>query len=363
VRVPFIDLSRQVAGMRVQLESAFGRTLDGGRFVFGPLVEEFEQAFAGYCGVAHGIGVASGTDAIAIALRAVGIGAGDEVVTAANTCVPTVAGIEAAGATPILADVDTTTYTLDPASVEAALTERTRAVVPVHLYGQCADMQPLLELARTYDLKVVEDAAQAHGAEYAGQRAGALGDAAAFSFYATKNLGALGDAGMVVTNDSDVAARARLVRNYGEEERYRSVLSGTNSRLDALQAAILSEKLQRLDEWNERRRELADAYREQLGGSVLELPEEAAGRRHVFHLFVVRVPDRDRFRTTLDGAGVTTLVHYPRAVHEHPGYAHLRKDGLERSERLCREVVSLPLYPELTDDEVAAVAAAAHALG
>ena len=348
--VPFLDLRRQTEALRPELERAIARVLDGGRFVGGPLVEEFERAWAGYCGAAHAVGVASGTDALAIALQAVGVEPGNEVLTAANTCVPTVAAIEQAGAVPGLVDVDLDTYTLDPQRLEEAIGERTRAIVPVHLYGRCAEMEPILRIARERGLKVVEDAAQAHGAEYGGKRAGSLADAAAFSFYPTKNLGALGDAGAVVTSDGEVAARARRLRNYGEEERYRSLEPGANSRLDPLQAAVLLCKLERLDDWNERRREIARRYRE----AGLEAP---AG---IHHLYVVRVRERDAFRAKLAAAGIETLVHYPLPVHGHPAYARLARPGrLETSERLAREVVSLPLYPELTDAEAGAVARAA----
>jgi dTDP-4-amino-4,6-dideoxygalactose transaminase len=354
--VPFLDLRRQTEALRPELERAIARVLDGGRFVGGPLVEEFERAWAGYCGAAHAVGVASGTDALAIALRAVGVEPGDEVITAANTCVPTVAAIEQAGALPVLVDADPATFTLDPDRLEEAIGERTRAIVPVHLYGRCADMAPILAIAREHGLKVVEDAAQAHGTEYGGRRTGSLADAAAFSFYPTKNLGALGDAGAVVAADDEVAARARRLRNYGEEERYRSLERGVNSRLDPLQASVLLCKLEHLDAWNGRRRELAGLYR----AVGLEVPAERPGSRDAHHLFVVRVPDREAFRARLEAAGVETLVHYPLPVHGHPAYRRLARPGrLEVSELLAREVVSLPLYPELTDAEAEAVARAA----
>jgi dTDP-3-amino-3,4,6-trideoxy-alpha-D-glucose transaminase len=361
VRVPFLDLSRAVAASRGELEAALGRVLDEARFVLGPPVEAFEWAFADWCGAAHAVGVASGTDALALALRAAGVGPGDEVVTAASTCVPTVAAIEAAGATPVLADVDPVSRTLDPESAAAAITARTRALVPVHLYGRCADMAALRALAAEHGLAVVEDAAQAHGATHGDRRAGTLGDAAAFSFYPTKNLGALGDAGAVVTDDPALADRVRMLRSYGERERYDSVESGTNSRLDTLQAAALLARLPGLDAANERRRRLAARYTEGLAGLGLELPDDAAGG-HAFHLYVVAVPERDGFRAALAERGVDTLVHYPRAVHEHPAYGHLARPGeLEISERLAREVVSLPLYPELTDAEAEAVVEAVRA--
>lgn len=360
--VAFLDLSRHVRAIRGEVDGAIARVLDGGQFVLGSLLEEFEQAFAAFCGARHAVGVASGTDALTIALQAVGVVAGDEVITVANTCVPTVAAIGAAGALPVLVDVDPSTHTLDPTRLEAAVTERTRAIVPVHLYGQCADMEPILELARRHGLKVVEDAAQAHGASYCGTRAGMLGDAAAFSFYPTKNLGALGDGGAVVTDDPEVDAQARLLRTYGERERYHSVREGWNSRLDTLQAAILSAKLAHLDAWTDRRREIAARYLESLSETALGLPVEAPGRRHVYHLFVVTVTERDAFRTVLSDAGVETLVHYPRPIHRQPAYEHLRPtgDGLAESNRLAEQVVSLPLYPELEDGEIQIVIDAAR---
>src|SRR5581483_11367189 len=278
---------------------------------------------------------------------------GDEVIVPANTCVPTVAGVEAAGAVPVLADVDPVTWTLDPRAAAAAVTERTRAVVPVHLYGLCADVDALRDLG----LKIVEDAAQAHGAELRGRPAGTLGDAAAFSFYPTKNLGALGDGGAVVTNDPEVAAAARSLRVYGERERYRSAEHGWNSRLDELQAALLLVRLARLEEWTERRRALARCYDEALPQNLAGQPEPD-GFRHVRHLYVVRSPERDELRRRLAERGVETLVHYPRAVHQHPAYQSLARPGLEESERHAAEVLSLPLYAELTDEEAETVAAA-----
>jgi dTDP-4-amino-4,6-dideoxygalactose transaminase len=354
VKVPFLDLGRQVANMRPELDRAIGDVLDSARFVLGERVEAFEREFAAYCGVEHAIGVASGTDAIALALGAVGVGPGDEVLTVANTCVPTVAGIERAGGAPVLVDAEPSSLTMDTDALASALTDRTRAILPVHLYGQCAEMSPILAFAHEHGLKVVEDAAQAHGAEYNGRRAGSLADAAAFSFYPTKNLGALGDAGAVVTDDPVVAERARLLRSYGERRRYESVLHGTNSRLDTIQAAILSTKLRRLDAWNDRRREIAARYLESFADLSLVLPTEESRRRHVYHLFVVQTPRRDALRNTLAEHGVDTLVHYPRALHQHPAYAAIAigPGGVAQAERLAQQIVSLPLYPELTDDEV-----------
>jgi dTDP-3-amino-3,4,6-trideoxy-alpha-D-glucose transaminase len=358
MRIPFLDLRRQHAGLRQELDEAIASVVGGDRFIGGPRVEAFERTFASYCGATEAVGVASGTDAIELSLRALGIGPGDEVITAANTCIPTVAGIEAAGAMPVLIDVDEGTFTLDPGELEGATTSRTRAIVPVHLYGQCADMDAIADHARRHGLAVVEDAAQAHGAALHGRRAGSLAAAAAFSFYPTKNLGALGDAGAIVTSDPGVAAAARELRSFGERSGGEAVRRGSNSRLDPLQAATLQVKLDRLDAWNDRRRTLADLYRRELSG-VVTVPQEAPGAHHVFHLFVVRSPRRDALARELERRGVGTLVHYARAVHEHPAYRGLARPGrLTRSERLAREVLSLPLYPELTDEEAAAVVTA-----
>jgi dTDP-4-amino-4,6-dideoxygalactose transaminase len=358
LKIPFLDLRRQTRACEAELDEAIGRVLESGRYVFGEEVDAFERDFAGFCTAGFAVGVASGTDAITIALQAVGVEPGEEVITAANTCVPTIAGIEGAGAVPVLADVDAQTCTLDPDRLEEAITDRTRAVVPVHLYGQCADLGRVLEVARAHELKVVEDCAQAHGAEYARGRAGSHGHAAAFSFYPTKNLGAIGDGGAVVTSDPGVAERARLLRNYGERERFEHVLRGRNSRLDALQAAVLGAKLPFLEPWNERRREIAGRYTDVLAGSDVLAPVEDIGRHHVYHLYVVRAPDREQFRSELAQRGIETAVHYPIPVHRQPAYRDLEPPGrsLAVSERLATSIVSVPLYPELTDDEVEYVA-------
>ena len=362
--VPFLDLGRQAAAFREELEDAFVTVLGSARFIGGPALERFERAFADYCGAGDAVGVNSGTDALALGLRALEIGPGDEVITAANTCVATVTGIVASGATPVLADVDEETWTLDAASAEVAITSRTRALVPVHLYGQCADLGPLAELARARGLKLVEDAAQAHGAEYVGRRPGTLGDLAAYSFYPTKNLGALGDAGAVVTSDPELAERVRVLRSHGEraEARGIAVSPGVNSRLDDVQAEVLFRRLVRLDQGNARRRQLAAFYREQLADTGVGLPVEGAGRVHAWHLFVVLAEDRDGFRARLRERGVETLVHYPLPIHRQPAHASLAGGvPLTVSERLCSQVVSLPLYPELTDVEAEEVVAAVRA--
>lgn len=364
MRVPFLDLARDVESYRFELDPAIDRVLRHGHFVLGEEVGRFEQEFAAYCGSGHAVAVGSGTDAITIALQAVGVGPGHEVVTVPNTCVPTVVGIEATGAQAVLVDVQPDVFTLDPTRLEAVVNERTRAIVPVHLYGQCADMEPILAFARAHGLKVVEDCAQAHGAEYRGRRAGSIGDAAAFSFYPTKNLGALGDGGAVTTNDSETAERARLLRNYGERERFEHVLRGRNSRLDTLQAAILSTKLPHLDAWNRRRRELAALYREALAAAGVLTPAEGAGRHHVYHLYVVRAANRDAVRAGLAERGVGTAVHYPIPLHEQPAYRYLAPVGrpLAMAARLAGEVLSLPLHPGLTDEEALYVADAVAAV-
>jgi dTDP-4-amino-4,6-dideoxygalactose transaminase len=333
--------------------------LASGRFLFGDELEAFETAFAAWCGASYAVGVASGTDAITIALQAVGVGRGDEVITVANSCIPTAVGIENTGATVVLVDAERVTRTMDVGQVEAAITPRTKAILPVHLYGQCADLETLVEIARERGLALVEDCAQAHGAEINGRRAGSIGDVAAFSFYPTKNLGALGDGGAVLTNDSSVAEQARLLRNYGERERFEHVLHGRNSRLDALQAAFLSAKLAHLDAWTDRRRAIAQRYDGALAGTAIDAPVEAPGRRHVYHLYVVETEARDAFRAALGAAGVETAVHYPRPIHLQPAYRSLGEGRrLPVSEQLASQVVSLPLYPELTDGEVEAVCAA-----
>jgi dTDP-3-amino-3,4,6-trideoxy-alpha-D-glucose transaminase len=346
VSVPFLDLRRQADADKFLLAESFSRVVKRGRFIGGPSIEAFEERFSDYCWAPYAVGVNSGTDAIALALRALGIGAGDEVITAANTCVATVTGIAASGATAVLADVDERTWTLDPASARSAVTERTRAIVPVHLYGQCADLAPLRKLG----LPIVEDAAQAHGAEYQGERRGEL---AAYSFYPTKNLGALGDAGAVVTSDVELAEKMRMIRSHGERADARgiAVVPGVNSRLDELQAEILLRRTDLLDARNERRRELATFYLERLADTDVVLPAEAEGRKHCWHLFVVLASDRDTFRTRLRERGVETLVHYPEPIHRQAAYEHLPRVEVPVSERLCEQVVSLPLYPELTDAE------------
>jgi dTDP-4-amino-4,6-dideoxygalactose transaminase len=358
VNVPFLDLARETASLRTELDAAIARVLDSGRYILSEEVERFESAFAGASGATHAVGVASGTDAITIALLAAGVVAGDEVITAPNTCVPTIVGIERAGAVPVLADVDPTTYTLDPAAVERRLTSRTKAILPVHLYGHPADVPALAQ----FGIPVIEDCAQAHGAELGGRPAGSLGVAAAFSFYPTKNLGAVGDAGAVVTSSAEIADRAALLRNYGERERFEHVLRGLNSRLDPLQAAVLGAKLPRLGDAVERRRRLARVYDDALASSTVVTPAVASSARHAYHLYVVQVDQRESFRSALAEAGVGSAVHYPTPVHRQPAYRDLDvPGGFPVAESLTTRVVSLPLSEHHTDEEIARAAESAAA--
>lgn len=358
--IPFNDLKPLQAMLAAELEAAARRVLHSGWFILGPELEAFEAAFAEYHGVPHAVGVANGTDAVELALRALGIGVGDEVITVAHTAVATVCAVERAGAVPVLVDVDDRTFTIDLRAAEAAVTPRTRAIVPVHLYGHPADMDAVMALARRQGLAVVEDCAQAHGARWRGRLVGTIGALGAFSFYPTKNLGALGDAGAVIARDAELAVRLRRLRNYGQRERYEHVEAGQNSRLDELQAAFLRVKLAHLDAHNAERRRLAGLYARGLAGAPLRLPETAAGADHVFHLFVARHPARDRLRADLAAAGIGTLIHYPSPVHLQSAYAHLRErcGTLPVTERLAGEILSLPLYVGLGDERLARVVVA-----
>lgn len=369
--IPPMDLRRQYANIKGEIDAAVAQVLEGGRYILGEQVVAFEGEFAAFCGVAHAVGVGCGTAALHLALAACGVGPDDEVITVPHTAVATVAAIELVGARPVLVDIDSTRYTLAPDRLKAALTPRTRAIIPVHLYGCPADLAPIVEIAWRHHLFVVEDCAQAHGAVYRGRPVGSWGHMAAFSFYPTKNLGAYGDGGMVTTNDPELAERVRLLRQYGWRERYVSHVKGTNSRLDELQAAVLRVKLRYLEEWNERRRWLAHLYTERLaglavsaveGGGVIT-PYEPDDTKHVYHLYVVRHPRRDELRAFLHERGIGSLVHYPVPVHLQPAYRDL---GYQAGDFLCaeaaaREVLSLPLYPELREKEVATVADAVRA--
>lgn len=348
-----INLSLEIASLRDELLAAISGVLDGGAFVLGPGVRALEEELAAWLGVRHAIGVASGTDALHLALRAAQIGPGDEVITSAFTFIATAEAIAYTGARPVFADIDSRTFNLDPDAVEAAITDRTRAILPVHLFGLPADMDRIRALAARRGLKVIEDAAQAIGASVEGRKVGSLGDLGCFSFYPTKNLGAAGDGGLVTTDDDALASRVRALREHGHQGGYRHALIGFNSRLDALQAAVLRVKLPHLDAWNTRRRDNAARYGRGLAQSGLTLPVEPPGLRHVFHQYTVRAPDRDRLRAALGAAGVGSNVYYPIGLHQQESMRHLGPPPrLPATEAATAEVLSLPMHPWLTGEEI-----------
>ena len=353
--IPFIDLTRQHAALRAELLTALAGVLDSSRFVLGEEGAALERELATACGVRHGIGVGSGTDALRLALAALGVGPGDEVLTPAFSFVASASTIVMAGATPVFVDIDLETYTMDPEAAARAITPRTRAMVPVHLYGHPAAMEPLLALARRHQLAVVEDAAQAVGAAYAGRPVGAWGDAACLSFYPTKNLGACGDGGMVLTDRDDIAERLRRLRHHGDGGRYRHVELGYCSRLDELQAAALRVKLRHLGRWTESRRRLAARYQVDLADSPLALPRERPPGRHVYHLYTVRHPQREALAKALADAGVGTAVHYPVPVPGQPMFGGGDERQWPRAWQAAREVLALPCFAELEDREVEGV--------
>lgn len=360
MRVPFVDLHAQYPSIRQDVQQAIDGVLERGDFILGEDVARFEAEFAAYCETSYGVGTDTGTSALELILRALDIGPGDEVITAANTFIATALAISYTGAQPVLVDVDPLTYTLSVPGVAEAITPRTKAVVPVHLYGHPAAMSPILELAQRHGLAVVEDACQAHGARYCGWRVGGLGRAAAFSFYPAKNLGAFGDGGMIVTNDPVLAERVKILRNYGQRRKYEHVQFGYNRRLDTLQAAILRTKLPHLDAWNASRRRIADRYRQRLSGQPLELPVVADIAEPVFHLFVIRTSHRDGLRAFLEDRGIATGLHYPIPLHLQEAYRPLglRQGQFPTTERYAGEILSLPMYPQLEDRAVDYVAEA-----
>jgi dTDP-4-amino-4,6-dideoxygalactose transaminase len=364
VRVPFVDLHAQYASIREEVEAAVRGVFERQSFVLGPEVRAFEAEAAAYLEVRHAVGVASGTDAILIALRAVGVGPGDEVIVPPFTFGATALAVRNAGATPVFADVDPTTFDLDPESVLRRLSPRTKAILPVHLYGLVADVDALGAIARDRGIPMIEDAAQAFGAAAHGRKAGGLGTIACFSFYPTKNLGGAGDGGLVTTNDDALAARVRLLREHGSRERYVHDEVGYNSRLDELQAAVLRVKLRRIDEWNAARRRIAAAYRRALAGeTALRLPQEPPGFDHIHHLFVVRVADNRAVRDALLARGIGCGIYYPVPLHLQPAFRDLggRAGDHPHSERACREVLALPIYAELSEAAIEDVASSLQA--
>ncbi|MDX6528234.1 MAG: hypothetical protein QOH41_524 [Blastocatellia bacterium] len=355
MNVPFLDLRAPYRELKTEMDAAYRRAVESGRFILGPELEAFEAEFAVACEAQYCIGVANGLDALHLILRSLDIGAGDEVIVPANTYIATWLAVSYAGATPVPVEPDERTYNLDPTRLDAAITSRTKAIIAVHLYGQPADMDAIRAIASPYGIKVIEDAAQAHGARYKGRRAGSLADAAAFSFYPGKNLGALGDCGAVSTNDRELADRIQILRNYGSREKYHNEAKGFNSRLDELQAALLRVKLRKLDEWNERRKRIAARYLKALEGVTdLTLPYVLAHSEPVWHLFAVRHAKRDHLQEYLAASGIGTLIHYPVPPHLQGAYAEMDFDGvaLPITERLANEVLSLPMGPHLSDDEV-----------
>lgn len=360
-KIPFLDLAAHHAPLRAEFDAAIGEVIDQGAFAGGPVVEQFETEFASFCDSRYAIGLGSGTEALWFALLACGVGPGDEVITVPSTFMATAEAITYTGATPVFVDIDESSYTMDAAQLPGALTPRTKAIIPVHLFGQAADMDPILSFGRTHDLSVIEDAAQAHGTRYQGRRVGPLGDMGCFSFYPGKNLGAFGEAGAIVTNDEGLAEKIRILRDHGQVRKYHHAVVGWNGRMDGIQAAVLRIKLRHLDRNNQSRRDRARQYGEELIGldEVLR-PAEAGYGRHTYHIYAVRVRERDEMIRSLESQGIGCGIHYPIPVHLQDAYKSL---GYERgafpvSERTSGEFVSLPMFPELTEDQVRRVASA-----
>jgi len=356
--VPFVDLGAQYEALRAQIDAAIAQVLQNTNFILGEEVALLEQDFANYCEADAAVGVDSGTSALELALRAFDIGEGDQVITVANTFIATALAISNTGARPVLVDCDRNTYNIDVSRIEEAITPRTRAILPVHLYGQPVDMDALLDIAQRHNLVVIEDACQAHGARHKGRRVGSIGDAAAFSFYPAKNLGAYGDGGMVVSNRPEVIHAVRMLRNYGQQEKYHHTRRGFNRRLDTIQAAVLRVKLGYLDAWNDARRQHAALYDSLLADLPLKRPIEADYARGVYHLYVIRVPERDRVQEHLRERGIHTGIHYPISIHLQPAYRELghAPGSFPVSEAYAKQILSLPMYAELSDLSIERVA-------
>ena len=354
MKVPFFDFAGSLFDIKPEVKAAISRVIDSGRTIMGPELEAFEREFAAYCDASHAIGVGNGLDALTLVLRAIGVGPGDEVIVPSQTFIATWLAVSHVGATPVPVDIDPMTYAIDADHILAAVTSRTRAIIPVHLFGHTGDMDKIGEIAEQYGLFVLEDAAQSHGARYKNRRCGTLGHAAAFSFYPTKNLGALGDGGAITTNDAKLARDLRALRNYGSAEKYVHEVVGYNSRLDEMQAALLRVKLNYLDEWNEARRSLAAQYQEKLAGLPgLKLPTQANWAEHVYHLFVVECDERDELAARLRSQGVDTLVHYPVPPGHQQAYIDLAAGGnFPRGEAAARRCLSLPMWPQMTTEQL-----------
>ncbi len=360
-KIPFLDLAAHHAPLREEFDQAIREVIDSGAFAGGPVVEQFESEFSAFCGSDYALGVGSGTEALWLALLACGIGPGDEVITVSNTFMATAEAITYTGATPVFVDVDDRTYTMDPALLETVLTARTKAIIPVHLFGQCADMDPILAFAESHGLFVIEDAAQAHGAEYKGRKAGSLGAAGCFSFYPGKNMGAFGEAGAVVTNDPKIQEKIRILRDHGQVRKYHHTMVGWNCRMDGIQAAILRIKLRHLDRNNQRRRARALQYNEAFAGlDQIVTPYEAEAGRHVYHLYAVRVSERDEIMRLLEEKNIGCGIHYPVSIHLQEAYQALgyAEGAFPNAERTSAEFISLPMFPELSETQAALVAEA-----
>ncbi len=351
-----VNLKAQYYSMKDEIDRAIEDVLGSGWFVLGKQVEAFEAEFAFYCQARFGIGVGSGTEALHLALLACGIRPGDEVITAPNVPAAIACAINFANAIPVFVDIEPNTYTIAPHRISEAITKRTRAVIPVHLYGHPADMDPIMDLAKRFNLKVIEDASHAHGAEYKGKKVGSIGDVGCFSFYPTKNLGCYGDGGIVITSNETLAKELRMLRNYGEDQKSHSSIKGFNSRLDEIQAAILRVKLKRLDEWNEKRRRLAFLYGQHLANAHITTPSGMDFVKHVYHQYVIHLRQRDELRNFLSSNEIETSIHYPIPIHLQKAYADFKKHSLPIAESYAKEILSLPIYPELNEDGVIRVA-------
>jgi len=354
MQVPFLDLKAQYEAIKQEIDQTIANVINDAAFVGGKYVKQFEEEFAAFCVAKHCVGVGNGTDALFIALRSLGVGKGDEVITAANSFIATSEAITMAGAKVVFVDCDPRTYNIDTTKILSAITPRTKAIIPVHLYGQPADLPALQTIAREYGLFLIEDAAQAHGAEFEGKRVGSFGDIACFSFYPGKNLGAYGDGGAIVTNNEELAMKCRMIGNHGRVKKYDHDFEGVNSRLDGIQAAILSVKLRHLEEWTKKRREIAEIYNELLKNSEVMTPVEAPGVKHIYHLYVVRIPQRDAVQAALKTKGIDTGIHYPIPLPHLQAYRYLghTSDEFPVTTQYSREILSLPMYPELSKIQI-----------
>ena len=352
--IPLVDLKRQFNSIEKEIAEAMARVFEDSTFILGKEVEMFEQEFARYVGVKFAIGVGSGTDALHLALRAIGVGPGDEVITAPNSFIATALAISYAGAKPVFVDIDPETHNIEPSKIEEAITNRTKAIIPIHLYGHPADIGTIVDIARTFQIKVIEDACQAHGAEFRSKKVGSIGDIGCFSFYPAKNLGAYGDGGMVVTNNTDVVDKLRMLRNCGERKKYHHDIKGINSRLDNIQAAILRVKLRKLDKWNDNRRTAAQMYNELLDNLNVIIPSEKANVKHVYHLYVIHVSRRDELLNYLKSKGIYASIHYPIPIHLQKAYLDLNHTvgAFPVSEGYSKEIISLPMFPELSAEHI-----------